>query len=111
MTKDRYLEMMEQLGKEPIPDEVPPDYEDFPPIVLSAIDTFNGLGDRIYGDVGYTGKDYTNLPYFMEIHHIKDKELFLEVLLRLDSHMIQESGKRLKAEMDKAKRKGASSGR
>jgi len=111
MTKDRYLEMMEQLGKDPVPEEVPPDYEDFPQIVLSAIDTFNGLGDRIYGDVGYTGKDYTNLPYFMEIHRIRDKELFLEILLRLDANMIEQSSKRLKAEMDKAKRKGASSGR
>ena len=103
--------MMEQLGKEPIPHEVPPDYEDFPSLVLSAIETFNSLGDRIFGDVGYTGKDYTNLPYFMEIHRIRDKELFLEILLRLDANMIEQSSKRLKAEMDKAKRKGASSGR
>ena len=102
---------MEQLGQEPKMEEMPPDYEDFPGIVIDAIETFNSLGDRIFADVGYTGKDYTNLPYYIKIQKVEYEELFLEILLRLDSHMIQESSKRLKAEMDKAKRKGASSGR
>ena len=34
MTKPRYLEMMEQLGNEPIESEIPPDAEDFPEIVF-----------------------------------------------------------------------------
>ena len=37
MTKERYLEMMEQLGKDPIESEIPPDSDDFPYIVLDAI--------------------------------------------------------------------------
>ena len=110
MTKDRYLEMMEQLGNEPIEKEVPPDYEDFPPIVIEAIETFNSLGDRVEGDIGYTGKDYTNLPYFFKIHSIEDEELFLTILLRLDANAIEQSSKRIKAEMEKAKR-SAKSGR
>ena len=65
MTKKRYLDMMEQLGQEPKMEEMPPDYEDFPDIVIDAIETFNSLGDRIFGDVGYTGKDYTNLPVML----------------------------------------------
>ena len=59
MTRDRYLEMCEQLGKEPNPDEIPPDFEDFPEIVSYAIQAFNLMGDRIYPDIGYIGKDYT----------------------------------------------------
>ena len=105
MTKDRYLDMMEQMGRDPIPDEVPPDYEDFPQIVLEAIETFNSLGDRVQADVGYIGKDYTNLPFYMRIHKVEDEDLFLNVLLRLDAQAIEISSKRMKAEMDKMKRK------
>jgi len=99
--------MMEQLGQEPKPEEMPPDYEDFPEIVIDAIETFNSLGDRIFADVGYTGKDYTNLPYYMKINNIADdqQELFLNILLRLDAQAIQTSQKRIKSEMDKMKRK------
>jgi hypothetical protein len=99
--------MMEQLEQEPKPEEMPPDYEDFPDIVIDAIETFNSLGDRIFADVGYTGKDYTNLPYYMKINNIADdeQELFLDILLRLDAQAIQTSHKRIKAEMDKIKRK------
>ena len=99
--------MMEQLEQEPKPEEMPPDYEDFPDIVIDAIETFNSLGDRIFADVGYTGKDYTNLPYYIKINNIADdeQELFLDILLRLDAQAIQTSQKRIKSEMDKMKRK------
>ena len=33
MTKDQYLEMMEQMGEEPDWEKCPPDWEDFPDIV------------------------------------------------------------------------------
>ena len=105
MTKDRYLDMMEQLGNDPIESEVPPDAEDFPYIVLDAIETFNALGDRIYPDIGYVGKDYTSLPYYMKIFKIEDEDLFLSILLRLDAGAIDASQKRLKAQMDRIKSK------
>ena len=68
MTRAKYLDMCEQLNKEPRDDEIPPDWEDFPDIVHEAINTFNSLGDRVYPDIGYTGKDYTNLPYFTAMY-------------------------------------------
>jgi hypothetical protein len=105
MTKTRYLEMMEQLGNDPVESEVPPDTEDFPYIVLDALETFNGLGDRIYPEIGYIGKDYTNLPYYMKICKVEDEDLFLSILLRLDAEAINMSQKRLKAAMDKVNRK------
>ena len=37
MTRERYLEMMEQLGKEPIESEIPPSWEDFPEDIISSI--------------------------------------------------------------------------
>jgi len=37
MTQARYLEMCEQLGKEPNPEEMPPDINDLPEEVQQAI--------------------------------------------------------------------------
>ena len=104
MTKNRYLEMMEQLGNDPIESEIPPDTGDFPEIVLEAIETFNSMGDRVYPEIGYIGKDYINLPYYVRNYKIDDEELFLEILLRLDAEAIKLSQEKLKREYDKIKR-------
>ncbi len=105
MTQKRYLKMCEQLGKEPDLDEMPPDWEDFPNIVISAINTFSQLGDRMVPDIGYLGKDFTNLIYYMEIYEVEDKELFLEILTYLESRAIKQSQEQLKREREKLKRK------
>ena len=105
MTKDRYLTMCEQLGKEPDPEEMPPDYEDFPDIVIYALNVYSMLNDRILPDIGYLGKDYTNLPIYIETLGIDNKELFLEILDTLDSSAVEQSREMLKREREKLKRK------
>jgi hypothetical protein len=105
MTKDRYLDMQEQLGKDPDPERCPPAAEDFPEVLLDAISIFNMLGDRVYPEIGYVGKDYTNLPILIEVMQVDNKELLLDALARLDGHAIQKSQERLKREYDKLKRK------
>lgn len=107
MTKDKYLLVCEQLNKEPNPDRAPPDFNDFPEIVQCALRTFNLLGDRVYPDIGYVGKDYTNLTVYIEIYEVEDKEFFLEVLSWLDSRAIEKSAAQLKREMEKLKRKSS----
>lgn len=107
MTKDRYLEMCEQLGKEPDPEEMPPDMEDFPEIVQISIVIFNYLGDRVYPDIGYVGKDYTNLPILIDIYGVEDVELLLSIVGFLDSRAIQKSSEALKQEREKLKRKSS----
>jgi len=109
MTRTRYLDMMEQLGKEPIEEELPPDWEDLPEIIIDALSTFNSLGDRVYPEIGFTGKDYTNLSFFLEVYDIEDKEYFLEILSWLDSRAIKKSSEQLKKEYDKLKRKSSGS--
>ena len=104
MTRDRYLDMIDQLGKEPIEEEIPPDWEDLPEIVIQALSTFNNLGDRVYPEVGFVGKDYTNLPFFLEVYGIEDTEFFLEILSWLDSRAVKKSSEQLKKEYDKLKR-------
>jgi hypothetical protein len=51
------------------------------------------------------GKDYTNLPYFIEQYEPDDKEFFLVLLDWLDSRAIKSSQDQLKREHDKLKRK------
>ena len=97
--------MMEQLGKEPVESEIPPSEEDLPDIAVIALNTFGMLGDRVYPEIGYIGKDYTNLSYYIEIFEIQDKEFFLEILAWLDSRAIKKASQQLKREYDKLKRK------
>tara|TARA_R110002153_G_scaffold125394_1_gene272411 strand:- start:843 stop:1139 length:297 start_codon:yes stop_codon:yes gene_type:complete len=97
--------MCEQLNKEPDLEEIPPDMEDFPEIAIQAMNIFGFLGDRMYPDIGYMGKDFTNLNQYIEIYGIEDKELFLEILTYLESRAIKNSQERLKKERDKLKRK------
>jgi len=104
MTRSKYLDMMEQLGKEPVEDEIPPDWEDLPEIVVTAVRTFNMLGDRAYPEIGYVGKDYTNLNHYLELYDVADKEYFLEILAWLDARAIKQSSEQLKREYDKLKR-------
>ena len=104
MTRDKYLDMMEQLGKEPLEEEIPPDFDDLPEIVVQAVNTFNSLGDRVYPEIGYIGKDYINLPFFLDVYDIEDTEYFLEILSWLDSRAIKKSSDQLKKEYDKLKR-------
>ena len=105
MTQERYLKMCEQMGKEPDEAEMPPDLEDFPEIVIQALNTFSHLGDRTYPDIGYMGKDFTNLSHYLDINGIENTELFLEILTYLESRAIKQSQEALKREREKLKRK------
>ena len=109
MTRDKYLDMCEQLNKEPKSEEIPVDFTDLGETTQLAINIFNSLGDRTFPEIGYTGKDYTNLPVLIEVYGLENKELLLEVLTWLDARAIKKSSDHMKKEYDKLKRK--SSGR
>ena len=105
MTSERYFEMQEQTGLEIETSEVPPDLNDFPEDVISAVSVFGRLGDRVYPEIGYIGKDYTLLSELMLLYPINNKDFFLEVLEWLDARVIKQSADQLKREYDKIKRK------
>ena len=44
MSKDQYLEMMEQMGEEPDWEKCPPDWEDLPDLTLVAMNIYHSLG-------------------------------------------------------------------
>ena len=108
MNKDQYLRMVEQTGEEIDWDRIPPDIEDFPDIVHTSVDIYNLLGDRIYPDVGFVGKDYTNLDYLFTSNNIEGhqhKELIFDLLHFLEKESVEESRRQIKASYDKIKRK------
>ena len=43
MTRDRYFTMCDQMNTKPNRDDIPPDWEDFPEILIEAVNTFNML--------------------------------------------------------------------
>jgi len=99
--------MQKQLGREPDPDKCPPGPEDFPEIVAVAMTIFQQLGNRVYPDVGYIGKDYTNFEFLLKNYKIQkhQKDFVSETVLWLDSRAIEISQKKLKAEYDRIKRR------
>ena len=111
LTAERYFEMQEQMGQPVDEEKIPPDMEDMPDIVVDAIQIYNRLGDRVYPEIGYIGKDYTNLNLYMKVHGVyeEDKDFLLEIIEWLDTRAIKKAAESLKREYDKIKRK--SSGR
>jgi hypothetical protein len=107
MTKDQYLRMVEQTGEEIDWDRCPPEGEDFPDSTITALNIFYSLGDRMYPEIGYVGKDFTNLNLFFDLYHIKhqaEKDWSTELILWLENTTIKKSQKALKSEMERLKR-------
>jgi len=107
MSKDQYLRMCEQTGEEIDWKKCPPEMDDFPNIIIDILNVFHSMGDRIYPEIGYIGKDYTNLDLLLNMYNIgkHNLEYAMELLLWLDSRAIKNSQDKLKAEWDKIKNK------
>ena len=100
--------MVEQTGEEIDWDRCPPDIEDFPDTVITAMSIYSKLGDRIYPDVGFIGKDFTNLSLMFDLYYINSivqKDYITEMLLVLDAQHIKESQEQIKAQYDRIKKK------
>jgi len=107
MTKDQYLRMVEQTGEEIDWERCPPELDDFPDSIVNALNIYNSLGNRLQSDIGYIGKDYTNLKLLYELYGIEshEEDWLFELILFLDFRAIEESRKHMKSEYDKIKRK------
>jgi hypothetical protein len=87
MSKDAYFEMCESLGSEPIHEEIPVEYEDFPDTVKEAIDVYYKLKDEWDGMNGiYLGKSYSGFTDILDILEIpfEDRKLLLEWITVMD---------------------------
>ncbi len=99
--------MCEQTGEEIDWEKCPPEWNDFPTVVLDAMNIFHSMGDRIYPEIGYVGKDYTNFNFLLTQYSIEEhqKDYVFDLIMTLDGRRIEASQKKLKAEYDKIKRK------
>lgn len=99
--------MVEQTGEEIDWERCPPELSDFPESIIDALNIFHSLGNKVYPDIGYVGKDYTNLDILFELYKVKSyqKDWIMDLLLFLESETVNESQRQLKAEYDKMKRK------
>lgn len=84
---------------------MPPELEDFPIDVQAAIVVYGKLGDRIDGNIGYLGKDFTTLDLHMRIMGVENENIFMETLLRLDQRMIERSAEEMRRERERIKNK------
>ena len=99
--------MCEQLGTEPIPEEIPASFEDFPYVVQEALNIFSILPDNWEGMSGtYMGKDYSILPYlFDEIFQVDNKQQTMQLLLTIGSIVMSQRSREQSARQKKAKLK------
>lgn len=84
MTKEGYLSMCEQLGNEPLAEEIPMDLDDFPYQVQIAMQIYQILPDRWEGFSGtYLGKEYSIIPFLFDTFEVecrKDTLYYINVI-------------------------------
>lgn len=94
---------MAQKGQEPNPDNIPIEYEDLALDCQIAVAIYNSLGNRIYPDIGFVGKDYTILPSLLDYYGIKDLPFLLDMLNILDADTIDKSQRSIKKAVEDMK--------
>lgn len=71
VTKETYFEICEQLGSQPIEEEIPVEMEDFPDEIQEALNIYFRLRDDWDGFSGkYMGKNFTGLSDILDIYQI-----------------------------------------
>lgn len=96
---------MEQTGKQPDPNKIPLEFEDLTYDGQLAYNIYSKLGNRVESNIGFVGKDYSNLPILIEIYNIIDKEYLLDLLLLIEIFYINENSKQIEKIMNKNKPK------
>lgn len=103
MSKEQFIELHLDQGREPNWEKCPPGVEDFPYDVQIAINTYGKYQDRIVPDVGYIGKDFTLFSIIKQVENVENESLYLEALLQIDSFFIAKSQEQLEEARRKAK--------
>lgn len=75
MSRETYLEMCDQLGEEPVEEQIPYSLEDFPDLVQTCFIVYSLLPDEWeYMGGNYCGKKYELVFQTLELYNIVDKE-------------------------------------
>ena len=87
MTKQQYFEMCEQLGSEPLEEEIPVEYEDLPLEVQEALQLYNTLQDSWdYMGGNYIGKDLSYFGTIFDLYEVprEDRRNLYELVIYID---------------------------
>jgi len=83
---DTYLEICDQKGIEPDPDEMPPEIGDYPYEVQVAFFVHDLLPDRVEGMSGhYMGKDMSALGTMLDIWEVQDRKTILYFIKHIEA--------------------------
>jgi hypothetical protein len=78
------------LGNEPIIEEMPVEFQDLPYIIQEYLKVFYLLPDIWEGFSGsYMGKDFSVLPYFLDLYEIADKKEAISYIHIFIRHMAE----------------------
>lgn len=106
MTKEQYFDMCEQMGSEPVEEEIPVEFDDFPLEVQTALSIYKILRDE-WEFVGgnYLGKNINGIFEVFDAYDIEpcDKRFYLELIHMIDSVRIDEIRKQKKQQEKPAK--------
>jgi len=84
MTREQYLDMMEQMGLPPEEEDIPPDPSTFTFDSQNALRLFKVLPDKIEGMNGvWLGKDFSGLMDIMELYEMPNKREVFELLIEI----------------------------
>ena len=100
MTKDRYFEMCEMLGTEPVESEIPVEYDDLPDLAQQAIIIYKTLKDDWDGMNGvYKGKIFTGIGDIFDIYEIplEERKLTYLAMLHIDAIRVEDHRQKSKA--------------
>jgi hypothetical protein len=87
MTKAQYFDMCEQLGTEPVEDQIPVEYEDLLLEVQEALQIYNLLQDNWdYMNGNYIGKNLNGFKDVLEIFEVsrQDYKSIYEIVVQID---------------------------
>jgi hypothetical protein len=104
MTKDKYFEMCEMMGSEPVDSEIPVEIEDFPELVIQCFLIYRilpDIWDTMNGN--YLGKDYSLIFSLFKLYSLDESEHLLSIgfLQEMDTCRGKVIAEKLKAKMDK----------
>lgn len=106
ITLDQYLSICEQTGKEPDPDEMPPDDSVFPMEVQQALFLHSLLPEKWDGMSGsYLGRDWSALSVLLDVYEIADRKTVVLFLKQVEAHHMASVNKELKRKQDAERRK------
>ena len=105
---DAYLSMCEQRGIQPDPENMPPEFSDYPHEVQVAFLIYGHLPDRWDGMSGMNfGKDLSALGTLLDIYDIahEDRSIILFFIRQIEARKVQKDNNESKRRQEAEKRK------